>query len=155
MTTPDKTHSDATGITIIRTLPATPDRVVRAWTDVTWFVRWFGQPHGVLPLETASMDARPGGKWSIVMHVGEEMRLRFHGSFVAISPERIAMTLTDEPTEEGAAPLTIDLAPTGDSRTVMTFHQAASGLTEDQLAGAREGWAGFFAHMAEVVAAGE
>jgi uncharacterized protein YndB with AHSA1/START domain len=154
MTTPDLTFSDDTSIRIVRTIPAPADRVVRAWTDVAWFARWFGQPHGTIPLETAAMDARPGGKWSIVMHFGE-MRLPFLGEFVEISPTRVVLTLTDQPDDPaGASPITVDLAPTADGGTVMTFAQVSPGLGAEQLAQAREGWAGFFAALAGVAAAG-
>ena len=153
-TTPDVTFSDDTTIRITRAIAAPPERVGRAWTDVTWFARWFGQPHGTVPLETASMDARPGGTWSIVMHVGE-MRLPFRGEFVEIAPHRIAMTLTDQPDDPASAsPLTVDLAPTPDGGTLMTFVQISPSLGAAQLAQARDGWAGFFDALAGVVEAG-
>ena len=53
--------SDADGIVIVRVFDAPRELVFKAWTEPERFATWFGEHGSSIPLETASMDPRPGG----------------------------------------------------------------------------------------------
>ena len=66
--------SDASGISIVRVLDAPPELVFKCWTEPEHFAAWFGEHGSSMPVETVTMDVRPGGAWRAVMHVNEPDR---------------------------------------------------------------------------------
>ena len=57
--------SDKDGILIVRVFDAPRELVFKAWTEPERFATWFGEHGSSIPLENISMDARPGGAWSV------------------------------------------------------------------------------------------
>jgi uncharacterized protein YndB with AHSA1/START domain len=53
-------------LALTRTLDAPRDKVFAAWTDPAQFAQWMGP--GTIRAEIASLDARVGGAYRIVMH---------------------------------------------------------------------------------------
>ena len=54
-------------IVITRTFDAPPELVWAAWTTPEQFAVWFGGDQVEVPLDSVSMDVRPGGTWSARM----------------------------------------------------------------------------------------
>jgi uncharacterized protein YndB with AHSA1/START domain len=144
--------SDAGGITIVRILDAPRELVFRAWTERELFAMWFGEEGSSIPLETFSMDARPGGSWSLIMlHGPDRIELPFAGKFLEVmEPERVALTLTDasDPGSGREEVLTAQLEDLGDGRTRMTFTQRGGNLGSDEYSRAMRGSLIFFDRMA-------
>ena len=115
--TPDRdrvsSHSDADGIEIVRTFDAPRELVFEAWTRAEAWAAWFGEPGSSIKPDRISMDARPGGRWSLVMIYGpEEVELPFSGEFrEVVEPQRIVLTLTDAEHPDGARVARLPGAP--------------------------------------------
>ncbi|MDX6276146.1 MAG: hypothetical protein QOJ72_274 [Nocardioidaceae bacterium] len=59
--------SDTYEVTISRHFDAPPAMVYRAFTDPEQLAQWFGPLVFSVPLDTVSVDARPGGHWRMTM----------------------------------------------------------------------------------------
>ncbi len=136
-------HSDAGGITIVRIFDAPRELVYRAWTEGEQFAAWFGEDDSSVPLETMSMDARPGGAWSLIMLYGpDRTELPFAGEFIElVEPERVVMTVADATGVGSGATerFTVVLRDLGDGRTEMTFTQTGGNLPADEYSRALRG----------------
>ena len=145
--------SDAGGIHIVRSFDAAIEDVFAAWTTPERFATWFGEHGSSVPLDTVSMDVRPGGLWRAVMHViePEPMELVFHGEFREVDPPRhLVMTIEDMSGEgaPGAVELfTVDLVELG-GRTEMRFSQTGGNLPSDEYSRAMRGELIFFDRLA-------
>ena len=60
-----------------------------------------------------------------------------------VPPERLVLTMTDEPASEARARLVVELAPVGGG-TRMVFRQQTPGFTAEQRAATAAGWGTFF-----------
>lgn len=139
-------------IEITRVLDAPRDVVYSAWTEPEHFTHWWGAP-----LETISMDVRPGGEWKATIVVDEQTEVPFAGVYQEIVPnEKLVYTLVDlsgrEPAEQqalGPEKVTVLLSDT-DGGTTLTFLQEGN-LPEDEIPRAEEGWGFFFDALGEYV----
>ena len=117
--------SDGPGLEIRRHLPASPDRVWRAWTDPDEVRRWSG-PHGFTVTDYRA-DARVGGTWRLVMTSAEWGEMAQGGVFRVIEPPRhLEYTFAWENadgTPDREMLVTVTFAASGDG-TEMTFTQA-------------------------------
>jgi uncharacterized protein YndB with AHSA1/START domain len=140
-------------IIITRTFPATREQVYAAWTEPEQFSVWFGTEAVDVPLETVSMDVRVGGTWNAVMHLPDGNTIHWVGEYSEVDPpERLAFTMTDDPSNPAREPVTVDFVEV-DGGTEMTLRQAATGFSEVQLTQTIAGYNGFFDDMAKVIAA--
>jgi uncharacterized protein YndB with AHSA1/START domain len=137
-------------IVINWTFEAPREEVWREWTEAERFADWYGGAADV-PLETVTMDVRPGGRWSLVMHA-ERGTIYWDGEYLEVEePERLVFTVTDEPDEDQYAVCTVVLSDAGDGRTDMLFSQIGP-LPPEQLEAAKKGWSGFFERIAQRLA---
>ena len=138
------------GITITRVFDAPRELVFEARITPPHFGRWFGGPQAEVPVETISMDVRPGGRWSATMFAGPDRReIQWKGEFVEVDPpSRLVLTMTDEATEGEA--LTVTFADL-DGKTEMVFHQGGGNLDREQYEQAKAGWMAFFDELAAIV----
>lgn len=126
--------------------------VWREWTEPERFADWYGGPDLAVPLETVSMDVRPGGKWRLVMHAPQG-EIHWDGEYVEVEkPERLVFTVSDDPGSDLYELCTVVLAELGDGRTEMHFTQSGGHMRPDQYRRAEEGWSGFFRRVAERLA---
>ncbi|RCG31179.1 SRPBCC domain-containing protein [Sphaerisporangium album] len=140
-------------IDITRVLDAPRDLVYAAWTQPEHFTHWWGAP-----LDTISMDVRPGGEWKATIVVDEQTQVPFAGVYQEVVPnERLVYTLADlsgkEPTPEQAAagPETVTVTfSDADNGTNMVFVQEGN-LPEEELPRTVEGWGFFFDALSEYV----
>ena len=141
------------GLTITRTFAASRELVYAAWTRPEHFSVWFGTEAVGVPLDTLSMDVRVGGLWNAVMHLPDGNTIHWHGEYTEVDPpERLAFTMSDDPTHDSREPVTVVLAEV-DGGTEMTLTQPRGGLTDEQLAQTVIGYDGFFDAMEKLLAA--
>jgi uncharacterized protein YndB with AHSA1/START domain len=142
------------GITMRRVFDAPREHVWREWTEPECFADWFGGPNSEVPLETVSMDVRPGGRWRLTMFAEPGRReIRWKGEYREVAePDRLVFTVSDQPGEERYELVTVVLTDLGDGRTEMRFEQRGS-LSPEVYEAAKQGWSGFFDRIAERLAA--
>ena len=137
-------------ITITRVFEAPRELVWKAWTEPEQLARWWGPAGWTNPLETISMDVRPGGTFSVTSVSdtdGSEMTSQ--GVYrEVVEPERLVF---DEPAEnawhEGAVSIAT-FTDLGDGRTELVLH-ATIHTTDEMRAGAEAGMAGSLDRLAE------
>ena len=140
-------------ISITRVFDAPRERVWREWTEPDRFADWFGGAESEVPPSSTAMDVRVGGAWRLTMRTrGGEVW--WHGEYrEVVEPERIAFTLSDQPSPDAAPALVIvELEEVRGGRTEMRFEQRGS-LSPAQTNAARYGWSRFFDRLAERLAA--
>ena len=131
-----------------RVFDAPRERVWREWTEPEPFADWFGGPDADVPLATVSMDVRPGGAWRLTMYYGPDRRaIQWTGVYrEVVEPERLVLTISDQPGGANPELLMVVLADLGDGRTEMRFEQHGS-LSPETYEAAGQGWATFFDRM--------
>jgi uncharacterized protein YndB with AHSA1/START domain len=130
------------GLEIRWIFDAPREEVWREWTEPECFADWYGGDAEV-PVETVSMDLRPGGKWSLVMHA-ERGTIHWDGEYLEVEPtERLVFTVSDQPDSDLYELCTVELIEIGDGRTEMRLQQSGQ-LPAEVYKRAREGWATFF-----------
>ncbi len=136
-------------ITITRVFDAPRERVWREWTEPEAFADWYGGTQGEVPLETVSMDVRPGGTWKLTMHFGGR-EIEWEGEYVEVDePERLAFTVTDTPGNPERDLCAVVLTDLGDDRTEMLFTQSGGHMSPESYERAKQGWGGFFDRIEE------
>jgi uncharacterized protein YndB with AHSA1/START domain len=138
------------GFTVTRVFDASRERVWREWTEPEAFADWFGAPTSEVPLSSVSMDVRPGGAWRLTMYAGPDRReMHWKGEYVEVEPpERLVLTMSDQPGGERYELVTVVLTDLGDGRTEMHFEQRGH-LSPEWYERTKAGWGGFFDRIAE------
>jgi uncharacterized protein YndB with AHSA1/START domain len=138
------------GITMTRVFEVPRERVWREWTEPERFADWFGGEHAEVPVSTVSMDVREGGAWRATMFAGPERReIQWKGEYrEVIPPERLVLTITDQPDDDLSDLLIVVLTELGDGRTQMLFEQRGGHMSAKQYEAAKSGWGTFFDRMA-------
>jgi uncharacterized protein YndB with AHSA1/START domain len=141
------------GITITRVFDAPRERVWREWTEPESFADWFGGATADVPLETVSMDVRPGGAWRLTMYAEPGRRvIQWHGEYIdVVEPERLVFSVSDQPAGSRYEFVTVVLTDLGDGRTEMHFQQRGE-LPPEVYEAAKQGWTGFFDRIDERLA---
>jgi uncharacterized protein YndB with AHSA1/START domain len=143
------------GIRLTRVFDAPPERVWREWTEPERFADWYGGAQCEVPLDSVSMDVRPGGKWRLTMFAPpDRRRIDWKGEYLeVVAPERLVLTVSDQPGDDAFELITVVLTQLGDARTEMHFEQRGS-MSPEQYERAIKGWGGFFDRIDERLAAG-
>lgn len=140
--------------TITRTLAAPRERVFAALTVPEQFAVWFGTSAIEVPLDTLTMEVRPGGAFAAVMLLPDGGRIDWRGQYTAIEPPaHLAMTLTDQPGTDPGLPVLFDLAE-ADGGTELTIRQARGNFTDEQVEATIAGYNSFIDEIAALVADG-
>jgi uncharacterized protein YndB with AHSA1/START domain len=141
------------GIRITRTFDAPREEVWREWTEPEAFADWYGGPQCEVPLESVSMDVRPGGRWRLTMFAPpDRRRIDWKGEYLEVlAPERLVFTVSDQPADDAYELVTVVLTAVGEDRTEMHFEQRGS-LSPEQYERATDGWGSFFDRMDERLA---
>jgi uncharacterized protein YndB with AHSA1/START domain len=106
-------------IEITRVYDAPRELVWRAWTEPEELVHWWGPPGWTTPLETVTMDVRPGGDFRLTSVSDEGVEMPVVGVYrEVVEHERLVL---DEPAE---------LAWHEGSESVVTFTDLGGGRTE-------------------------
>jgi uncharacterized protein YndB with AHSA1/START domain len=146
--------AESPGITFTRIFDAPRELVWKEWIEPERFADWFGGSESEIPLSTVSMDVRPGGKWRATMFAGPgRHEIHWTGEYLeVIEPERLVLTMCDQPDGDIYELVTVVLTDLGDGRTEMHFEQRGH-LAPEQYERAESGWSSFFDRMAEHLAA--
>jgi uncharacterized protein YndB with AHSA1/START domain len=141
------------GFTMTRRFDAPRERVWREWTEPEAFADWFGAPTAEVPLDSVVMDVRPGGAWGLTMLVGPARNaVAWKGEYLEVQPpERLVLTMSDQPDDDRYERITVELVDLGGERTEMRMEQRGHGPPE-MYERARSGWGGFFDRVAERLA---
>ena len=139
--------AEQNGFVSTRVFDAPRERVWREWTEPERFADWFGGSESDVPLESVSMDVRPGGAWRATMYAGPDRReIRWWGEYrEVVPPERLVLTICDRPGDASEL-VTVDLRDLGDGRTEMRMEQRG-GMAPEGYERAKAGWGGFFDRM--------
>jgi uncharacterized protein YndB with AHSA1/START domain len=139
------------GMTMTRTFEASRERVWREWTQPECFADWFGGTQGQVPIESVSMDVRPGGSLRLTMIAGPQ-EIQWKGEYIEVhEPERLVFKISDQPGDERYEEVSVVLTEVDDGRTEMLLQQRGH-MTPEQYERAGQGWAGFLDRMAERLA---
>lgn len=143
--------TESAGATITRTFAATPEAVYDAWVTPASFAAWFGGSSVQVPVDSVSMDVRPGGTWKATMIIGNGIPdIHWYGEFVTVDrPGRLVLTLADRP---GDARETVSVTFTAvDGGTEMLFRQTGGNLSSEEYERTAAGWQTFFDAMDTLV----
>jgi uncharacterized protein YndB with AHSA1/START domain len=142
-------------ITIRRVFDAPRELVWKAWTEPEQLARWWG-PHGwTNPLETITMDVRPGGAFRVVSISDEDgTEMPSQGVYrEVVEQERLVL---DEPAEDAwheGAVSELTFTDLGDGRTELVL-RATIQTSAEMRAAAEAGMAGSLDRLAELLAEG-
>jgi uncharacterized protein YndB with AHSA1/START domain len=144
----------AEGIEITRVFDAPREHVWKEWTEPERFADWFGGSEAEVPLSTVTMDVREGGAWRATMFAGPRRHeIQWKGEYrEVVEPERLVLTITDEPDGDAEELVIVVLTDLGDGRTEMRFQQRGGGLSPEGYERAGQGWSKFFDRIAERLA---
>jgi uncharacterized protein YndB with AHSA1/START domain len=144
----------AEGIEITRVFDAPREHVWKEWTEPERFADWFGGSEAEVPLSTVTMDVREGGAWRATMFAGPgRHEIQWKGEYrEVVEPERLVLTITDEPDGDAEELVIVVLTDLGDGRTEMRFQQRGGGLSPEGYERAGQGWSKFFDRIAERLA---
>jgi uncharacterized protein YndB with AHSA1/START domain len=147
------TEQRPVGISLTRVFEAPRERIWREWTEPEAFADWFGGPTCEIPLDTVTMDVRPGGSWKLTMYAPPNRRqIDWWGEYVDVDPpQRLSFTIADEPAVDSPDLIVVLLTDLGDGRTEMHFEQRGF-MGPQQYEAAKRGWGGFFDRMDERLA---
>jgi uncharacterized protein YndB with AHSA1/START domain len=138
----DTAPSEVPTLTIVRSFEAPVSEVFAAWTDPELILQWLA-PTPCRLLE-ATADARPGGRYRLVVICGSGDLHVTSGEYREVVPDkRLVKTWVYEGPNFGGRPyptlLTVDFRATGPETTEITLRQDQLITSEDR-AGNREGW---------------
>lgn len=140
--------------TVTRVLDAPRPLVWKMFTEPEHFAHWFGTPPYTTPLETITLDVRPGGEFRATMvHETDGTELPFFGHFREIvEPERLVQTLedVDDPLDPNTELMTVTLTELGGT-TQVVYHQVGH-LPVEQYPLIEAGVSGFYDRLAEHLA---
>jgi uncharacterized protein YndB with AHSA1/START domain len=141
-------------IEITRVFDAPREAVWREFTTAESFADWFGGAESEIPMASVTFDVTPGGRWRATMYSGPQRReSNWKGEFLeVVPPERLVLTLTDQPDDDRYALVTVVLTELGDGRTEMRFEQRGP-LPPEIIEYTKAGWGKFFDRIDERLAA--
>jgi uncharacterized protein YndB with AHSA1/START domain len=111
-------------ITITRVLAAPRELAWRAWTEPEQLARWSVKRGWIVPLETITMEVRPGGAFRLtVVHDEDGSEVTIRGVYrEVVEPERLVVEEpADDAWHEGAMN-TMTFTDLGDARTEVVLH---------------------------------
>lgn len=124
-------------ITVTRVLDAPRERVWRAWTEPEQLARWWSPRGWTVPLETITMDVRPGGAFRVTL-VNDENGSEVPRELVyrqVVEPERLVKGPADE-AQPGSPVSAVTFTDLGDGRTELNLHTTVQ--TTDEMRDAAE-----------------
>jgi uncharacterized protein YndB with AHSA1/START domain len=138
----------SSGLELTRVFKAPRERLWREWTEPERFADWFGGREAHIPVDSVSMDVRPGGRWRATMH-HDGLERQWEGVYrEVVEPARLVLTFSDQPGEEAHEVVTVVFTDLGDGRTEMRVEQPGP-LPPELYERSLEGWSAFFDRLAE------
>lgn len=143
-------------LTLTRLIPATPDKLFRAWTEPELIKQWFvPKPWTIARAEN---DLRPGGQCLIVMRSPEGQEMPNPGVYLEVMPNR-RLVFTDAftagwvPSEKPFMTGIISFNPEagGTRYTAVVRHWTAEAKAQHEQMGFHQGWGVCTDQLAELV----
>jgi len=123
-------------VRVRRVLPAAPEEVFDAWTQVESLRRWLCP--GDTRVTAAELDLRVGGRFRIVMS-DERGDYENVGEYLEIErPTRLVFSWRSPGTENRATRVTVMLRPSGEGTEIEIVHERLPG--EEAARRHRKGW---------------
>jgi uncharacterized protein YndB with AHSA1/START domain len=118
-------------------VPASREEIFDAWTTPAELKSWFG-PGGFQTIE-AEADARPGGRYRLVMRAPDGSQLTITGAYrEVVRPSRLVYTWIWAHAPDQAMVVTVELRPHGELQTnVKVTHEQ---IVDGELARYEGGW---------------
>jgi uncharacterized protein YndB with AHSA1/START domain len=139
--------TDSPHVTIERLIPAPPARVFAAWLDPTVLAK-FMCPMSGTSVAKAETDPRVGGRFLIVMRIGDQDRPH-QGEYRAIEPhERLVFTWHSQSAPPDSE-VTLTFAEADGGQTLLTL--VHRGLPSAARAAHDHGWTAIVAMLAQIV----
>lgn len=136
-------------LTLERRFAAPKAQVFAAWTQPEKLTRWFG-PGDVTCLE-AEIDARPGGRFKIVMLGTDGQRHEVGGTYVEVVPhDRLVFTWAWHSMPERRSLVTVRLADDGPGTRLTLLHEQLADAATRERHG--HGWTGSLDKLAAFLA---
>lgn len=130
-------------LTVRRTISASPEELFDAWLDPVALSLWF-LPSGVRR-STATLDARVGGRYEIMMETDAGITVPHTGEYRVIDrPRQLAFTWHSPHTGGRDTLVTVDFLSAGPRTEVVVTHEQ---LPADQFAGHERGWSSALASL--------
>jgi len=107
-------------VVVTRTFNAPARLVFQAWTTPELFKQWWLPKSMGMTLLSCTMDARTGGKYSLVFGPNASNSMTFHGRYIEVTPHSRLVWTNDE-TENGSV-TTVTFEEKGD-RTLLVLHE--------------------------------
>jgi len=140
------------GSHITRTFAAPPEAVFDAWVTPATFAAWWGGSAAEVPLDSVSLDVRPGGSWKATMILGPELQFHWRGEYIELDrPNKLVLTTTFQPGDAREL-LTVILTAVPEG-TEMRFSQTGGNLSAEEYEGTTIGWQAVFDAMDASLAA--
>ncbi|HYF09180.1 MAG TPA: SRPBCC domain-containing protein [Acetobacteraceae bacterium] len=131
MTTP------APALSLTRVIQAPPALVFAAWTRPEMLARWWGPHH--TRVETAEVDARPGGRFRTVLVEEGGVRHEVSGTYAEVVPgERLVFSWAWSATPDRVSRVTVTFRAAGEVTEVTLVHDRFADA--DTAARHRRGW---------------
>ena len=142
-------EATAQEVTITRTYDAPRELLWRAWTVPEELAQWWGPPGWTTPLDSVTMDVRPGGAFRLTSLSDEGEEMPVAGTYrEVVEPERIVL---EEPPEqawhEGSVSV-VTFTDLGDGRTELAL-QATIQTTDEMRLQAEGGMRATLDRLAE------
>jgi uncharacterized protein YndB with AHSA1/START domain len=126
-------------LTLKRQLKAKPDKVYAAWTDAEKVLKWFGPDK--IDVLSAEADARPGGRFHIVMLGADREEHDVSGTYLEVVPnEKLVFTWAWRTTPERQSLVTVLIRREGSGSMLTLIHEQF--FDEAARDRHREGWSG-------------
>jgi uncharacterized protein YndB with AHSA1/START domain len=136
------------GLELTRIFAAPRERLWREWTEPERFADWFGGREAHIPVDSVSMDVRPGGRWQATMH-HDGGEIQWEGVYrEVVEPALLVLTFSVRPGEETHELVTVVFTELGDGRTELHLKQRGT-LSRDIYEQSAEGWSSFLDRLAE------
>jgi glutathione S-transferase len=135
-------------IVIRRTIPATVDELFDAWLDPDSLAQWMHP--GSTVRSTASVDARVGGAFEVVMHTPDKP-LRHHGEYRHIERnKKLAFTWISDATQHTETLVTVEFKIAANGTEIVLTHERMPGHEAGKAHA--QGWTLAFDLLADLVA---
>ena len=139
-------------LTVSRVFDAPREVVFKAWTEPEQFAYWFGAELDV-PLDTVSLDVRPGGAWSLQMISPDGSEMPFGGVYREVQePERLVLSFEDagRNNDDDVQVLTVTFADLDGKTELVLRHEGM--LADEHFEGLESGYGSFLDRLAELLA---
>lgn len=144
MTTEDSTET----LRIRRIIPATKERLFRAWTEPEQVTRWWTIGEG-WRAEFAEIDLRVGGRFKVRNRPRAGEPILITGEFLEVEPpDKLVYTWRFEPTNSEESVITVEFNEMGDQTEVSITHER---LSREMGPSAAAGWESALESLAQFI----